>query len=51
MVGSKLYAAESNVKVTHIPTGITVEVNTSHSQYQNRQEALEQLEKKVFELK
>jgi peptide chain release factor 1 len=41
---------ESAVIVTHIPTGITVKIESSRSQYQNKQTALGILSSRITEI-
>jgi protein subunit release factor A len=48
--GQKKNVTESAVRVRHIPTGITVVATKSRSQHRNRQEALEELGRRLEEM-
>lgn len=45
--GQKRNKTESSVRLRHLPTGITVIATASRSQHRNKQEALEELERRL----
>ena len=45
--GQHVNTTDSAVRLTHIPTGITIKIQQSRSQHQNKQLALELLSKKI----
>ena len=48
MGGQSVHALEAPVRATHLPTGITVEMNEHRSQMQNREAALEHINNQLI---
>ena len=48
--GQSVNSAYQQVRMTHVPSGFTVVVNESHAQQENREIALEKIQKKVQQM-